>query len=62
MRERVSAVKRVSQQKSELSGAREQGDQMSKRGEQTDEQMAQYIHPYSLLFETSVERFFGKPL
>ena len=48
MRERVSAVKRVSQQKSELSGAREQGDQMSKRGEQTDEQMAQYM--YTSLF------------
>ena len=58
----MSAVKRVSQQKSELSGARKKSDQMSKRGEQTDEQMAQYIHPYSLLFETSVERFVGKPL
>ena len=28
---------------------------MSERGEQMEKQVAQYLHPYSLLFETSVE-------
>ena len=28
---------------------------MSERGEQTEKRVAQYLHPYSLLFETSVE-------
>ena len=61
--ERVSKAKSVSQRTSELSGARERSEQcraikwvmvVSKR---TNEWPSVYVHPYSLLFKTSVERF-----